>query len=153
MPAAMKMPGTMELLGSNVMWKCDTAASYHFAKSKDDACACNCNKVDVMPQGITHGYAEVLLLMDFMVRTRLRKELKGICLKLLRSDVMSPNTSSSSTSQGASEWMGYVWSKGICAAMSPCNTKSVTFDLVVKPPKGCGMQWCCKCTLKFLMQV
>ena len=65
MAAAMEMPATMEILRSNDVWVCDTAASNHFAKSKDGAY--NSRKTDGVSQGMTGDHVEVSMLMDFTV--------------------------------------------------------------------------------------
>ena len=54
MAAAMEMPATMEILCSNDVWVCDTAASNHFAKSKDGAH--NSRKTNGVSQGMIGGH-------------------------------------------------------------------------------------------------
>ncbi len=64
MAAAMEMPATMEILRRNDMWVCDTAASNHFAKSKDGAY--NSHKTDGVSRSMTGGHVEVSLLWTLL---------------------------------------------------------------------------------------
>ncbi len=65
MAAAIEMPATMEIMHSKDVWVCNTAASNHFAKSKDGAY--NCCKTDGITQGMTGGHVEVSMLVGFTV--------------------------------------------------------------------------------------
>ena len=70
----------MEILRSNDVWVCDTAASNHFAKSKDGAY--NSRKTDGVSQGMTGGHVEVSLLMDFTVTHYTKEGVEGDTFKM-----------------------------------------------------------------------
>ena len=79
MAAAMEMPATMEILCNNDLWVCDTAASNHFAKSKDGVY--NSHKTGRVSQGMTGGHVEVSVLVDFTVAHYTKEGLEGDTFK------------------------------------------------------------------------
>jgi hypothetical protein len=70
----------MEILHSNGVWVCDTAANIHFAKIK--ASAYNCCKTDRVSKGMTGVYVEVSLLMDFTVTHYTKEGIEGNTFKM-----------------------------------------------------------------------
>ena len=136
MAAAMEMPATMEILCSNDVWVCNTAASSnHFAKSKDGSY--NCRKTDGVSQEMTRGHVEVLLLMDVTVTAYTKEGVEGATFKM--TDV-SFNAAYNFNLFSVSRCLVGGWtmpgSKDHVKLISPCNTKNIMFDIVVQTPKG-----------------
>ena len=135
MATAMEMPATMEILHSNDVWVCDTAASNHFTKSKDGAY--NSRKTNGVSQGMTGGHVEVSLLMDFTVTHYTKDGVEGNTFKM--TDV-SYNASYNFNLFSVSRCLVNGWTvtgdKTHVKLVSPCNTKSIILDLVVRTPKG-----------------
>ena len=133
MAIGMEMPATMEILRSNDVWVCDTAASNHFAKSKDGSY--NSRKTDGVSQGMTGGHVEVSLLMDFTVTHYTKEGVEGDTFKM--TDV-SYNASYNFNLFSVSRCLVNGWTmtgaKDHVKLVSPCNTKSIVFDLVVRTP-------------------
>lgn len=135
MTAAMEVPATMEILRSYDVWVCDTAASNHFAKSKDGSY--NCRKTDGVSQGMTGGHVEVLMLMDFTVTNYTKEGVEGATFKMTE---VSFNATYNFNLFSVSRCLVGGWTmtgaKDQVKLISPCNTKSIIFDIVVRTAKG-----------------
>eukprot|EP00804_Cyclotella_cryptica_P006706 CCRYP_008640-RA/>CCRYP_008640-RA protein AED:0.60 eAED:-0.00 QI:0/0/0/0.2/1/1/5/0/1261 len=110
-------------------------ASNHFAKSQDGAY--NCRETDIVSQGMTGGQVGVSKLMDFTVTNYTKNGKEGATFKM--TDV-SYNAQYNFNLFSVSRCLVGGWSltgeKDHVKIIAPCGTKSITFDLVVKTPKG-----------------
>ncbi len=84
----MEMLATLEILCSNDVWVCDTAASNHFAKGKMGSY--NCCKTDIVSQGMTGGHVEVSMLMDFTVTNYTKEGVEGADFKMTNVSFNAP---------------------------------------------------------------
>ena len=112
------------------MWACNTTASNYFAKSKDGTY--NSRKTDGISQRMTGGHFEVSLLMDFTVTHYTKKGVEGDTFKMTNvSNNASYNFNLFSLSRCLVNGWTVTGDKNHVKLVSPCNTKSIMFDLVV----------------------
>ncbi len=135
MAIGMEMSAPMEILHSNDIWVCNTAASNHFAKSKDGLY--NCCKTGIMSQGMTGGHVEISMLMDFTVTNYMKEGVEGATFKMTN---VSFNASYNFNLFSVPRCLVGGWTmtseKDHDKLITPHGTKNIMFDRVVQTPKG-----------------